>query len=64
MEYVNGKDLSTYLEDLSECQSCYYGAEITMAIQFLHELGFTYGDLKVSKLILLFECFHDYTLLS
>lgn len=53
MEYVDGEELSTYLDGhFSESQSCHYGAEMTIAIQFLHELGFIYGDLKVSKLII------------
>lgn len=54
MEYVNGGELFFHLSRdrvFSEDRTRFYGAEITLAIQYLHELGVIYRDLKV-KLVL------------
>lgn len=51
MEYVNGGELFFHLSRervFSEDRTRFYGAEITMAIQYLHKLGVIYRDLKVS----------------
>ena len=51
MEYVNGGELFFHLSRervFSEDRTRFYGAEITLAIQYLHELGVIYRDLKVS----------------
>ena len=51
MEYVNGGELFFHLSRervFSEDRTRFYGAEITMAIQYLHQLGVIYRDLKVS----------------
>jgi len=53
MEYVNGGELFFHLSRervFSEDRTRFYGAEITMAIQYLHKLGVIYRDLKVSGL--------------
>lgn len=50
MEYVNGGELFFHLSRervFSEDRTRFYGAEITMAIQYLHKLGVIYRDLKV-----------------
>ena len=50
MEYVNGGELFFHLSRervFSEERTRFYGAEITMAIGYLHELGVIYRDLKV-----------------
>lgn len=58
MEYVNGGELFFHLSRervFSEERTRFYGAEITMAIGYLHQLGVIYRDLKVC---LLFPSFH------
>lgn len=50
MEYVNGGELFFHLsveKMLSEDRTRFYGAEITLAIGYLHSLGVVYRDLKV-----------------
>lgn len=55
MEYVNGGELFFHLSRervFSEERTRFYGAEITMAIGYLHELGVIYRDLKLENLLL------------
>ena len=50
MEYVNGGELFFHLSRervFSEDRTRFYGAEITLAVQYLHQLGVVYRDLKV-----------------
>lgn len=52
MEYVNGGELFFHLSRervFSEDRTRFYGAEITMAIEYLHKLGVIYRDLKVRE---------------
>ena len=66
MEYVNGGDIHFHLSRervFSEDRTRFYGAEITMGIQYLHKLGVIYRDLKVSQLLwnyFVMECFVVY----
>lgn len=51
MEYVNGGELFFHLSRervFSENRTRFYGAEITLAVEYLHNLGVVYRDLKVS----------------
>lgn len=55
MEYVNGGELFMHLrksKSFSEERVCFYGAEITMAITYLHENGIVYRDLKLENILL------------
>lgn len=55
MEYVNGGELFFHLSReriFSEERTRFYGAEITLAIQYLHELGIIYRDLKLENLLI------------
>lgn len=55
MEYVNGGELFFHLSRervFSEDRTRFYGAEIILAIQYLHELGIVYRDLKLENLLL------------
>lgn len=55
MEYVNGGELFFHLSRervFSEDRTRFYGAEITMGIQYLHKLGVIYRDLKLENLLL------------
>lgn len=50
MEYVNGGELFFHLSRervFSEDRTRFYGAEIILAIQYLHQMGVVYRDLKV-----------------
>ena len=50
MEYVRGGELFFHLSRervFSEDRTRFYGAEITLGIQYLHERGIVYRDLKV-----------------
>lgn len=50
MEYVRGGELFFHLSRervFSEDRTRFYGAEITLGIQYLHKLGVVYRDLKV-----------------
>jgi RAC serine/threonine-protein kinase len=55
MEYVNGGELFFHLSKervFSEERSRFYGAEITLAIKYLHENSIVYRDLKLENLLL------------
>ena len=55
MEYVNGGELFFHLSRervFTEDRTRFYGAEITLAIQYLHQNGIVYRDLKVTYSIL------------
>lgn len=55
MEYVRGGELFFHLSRervFSEDRTRFYGAEITLGIQYLHELGVVYRDLKLENLLL------------
>ncbi|XP_065174840.1 RAC-gamma serine/threonine-protein kinase-like [Sycon ciliatum] len=55
MEYVNGGELFFHLSRervFTEERTRFYGAEITLAIKYLHELGIVYRDLKLENLLL------------
>lgn len=55
MEYVNGGELFFHLSRervFSEERTRFYGAEITLAIEYLHKLGVVYRDLKLENLLL------------
>jgi len=55
MEYVNGGELFFHLSRervFSEERTRFYGAEITLAIHYLHEMGIVYRDLKLENLLL------------
>lgn len=55
MEYVNGGELFFHLSRervFSEERTRFYGAEISLAIQYLHEMGIVYRDLKLENLLL------------
>ena len=61
MEYVNGGELFFHLSQdrvFTEDRTRFYGGEITLAIQYLHELGVVYRDLKVSNEIINMSCTH------
>ena len=50
MEYVNGGELFFHLSRervFTESRTRFYGAEISLAIEYLHSLGVVYRDLKV-----------------
>ena len=50
MEYVRGGELFFHLSRervFSEDRTRFYGAEISLGIQYLHQLGVVYRDLKV-----------------
>ena len=51
MEYVNGGELFFHLSRervFTENRTRFYGAEIILAIEYLHGLGVVYRDLKVN----------------
>merc|ERR1719223_2634037 len=55
MEYVNGGELFFHLSRekvFSEDRARFYGAEIVLAITYLHERGIIYRDLKLENLLL------------
>eukprot|EP00040_Diaphanoeca_grandis_P038713 m.257150 g.257150 ORF g.257150 m.257150 type:complete len:468 (+) comp35011_c0_seq1:394-1797(+) len=55
MEYVNGGELFFHLSRekiFSEDRTRFYGAQISMAITYLHERGIIYRDLKLENLLL------------
>ncbi len=50
MEYVRGGELFFHLSRervFTESRTRFYGAEITLAVEYLHNLGVVYRDLKV-----------------
>ncbi|XP_031564380.1 RAC-gamma serine/threonine-protein kinase-like [Actinia tenebrosa] len=55
MEYVNGGELFFHLSKdrvFSEDRSRFYGAEMTLAIKYLHDHKVVYRDLKLENLLL------------
>lgn len=55
MEYVNGGELFFHLSRekvFSESRSRFYGAEITLALQYLHKNKIVYRDLKLENLLI------------
>jgi len=55
MEYVNGGELFMHLRKskvFSEERVRFYGAEITLAITYLHDSGIVYRDLKLENILL------------
>lgn len=55
MEYVNGGELFFHLSRdkvFSETRSMFYGAEITLALQYLHKNKIVYRDLKLENLLI------------
>jgi len=55
MEYVNGGELFFHLSRekvFTEARSRFYGAEIVMALKYLHENKIVYRDLKLENLLL------------
>jgi len=55
MEYVNGGELFFHLsreKTFSESRSRFYGAEITLALKYLHEHKIVYRDLKLENLLI------------
>jgi novel protein kinase C epsilon type len=54
MEYMSGGDLMAQLEEVgvfSEERAKFYTAEITLAIQFLHQNGILHRDLKLENVL-------------
>lgn len=55
LEYVNGGEMFTHLnqrERFSEDEARLYIAEVTLAIQHLHNLGIIYRDIKLENILL------------
>jgi len=51
MEYVNGGELFFHLSKegkFTEERTRFYSAEIILALEYLHQLGIIYRDLKVN----------------
>ncbi|MTJ12004.1 protein kinase [Anabaena sp. UHCC 0187] len=55
MEYINGQDLATYLDEhekLSEHEALCYINQIGQALEYVHHQGFLHRDIKPSNIIL------------
>jgi novel protein kinase C epsilon type len=54
MEYMSGGDLWEQLDEVevfSEKRAKFYAAEITLAVQFLHQHGILHRDLKLENVL-------------
>ena len=60
MQFANGGELFTHLQKsgtFSEERTRFYGAEIVLALGYLHSLAIVYRDMKVGKISLRNFCF-------